>query len=357
MTQNLPLDITNPGDFAGRWKSCMEMNEQADFFHSMEWQNIVQNVYGSQPVYKLLENGNDYAAITLFKVKSLLSGIKLSSMPFNFYPGPLYNSESKLVDLLNQIKQEALDSGINIVEIKTIDPLSASVIAQTGLIETRPFFDSVLPLPGDYSTLLKSLSKNMRQNLRTIQNNAIRENVSLHIIENEFELSEFYNFLLKTYRDQHHMVCQPYNLYLELFRKSGSGYTFQIRTARINRKIVGAIVVILGKRKAYYSWAANHNDYRHLGLNYLLLDSLIREITSQGYESLDFGTTPISDSSLLFFKDRWKCETRFVYYYYFFKAQAQIDMNSSYRLARYLYSKIPIWVLRKSLPLIIPQLA
>lgn len=338
----------------------LHVHPQFSVFHSLEWGRIMRDVYKCDPNYKIIEKDDGFAGLTMFRIKSILSGKKLTNMPFNFYPEPLFDNENLLIELFEQVILESKHQGVDNIEIKTITPLPQKLIHHLKVHTSIPFLDSILELPENYNILNKSFSKSMRQNLRTSKNRCDKHGgVAINTVRNSFQLEQFYHLLIKMYRDKHRMVCQPFSLFREIFNAENETFNGRVYFASVNDQMTNAVFLILDKlrMKAYYSWAANDDAHRNLGLNYLLLEQAVKELIEQDYESLDFGSTPVGDESLLFFKNRWNCVHKPVYYYGLLKPIKQVDYNNSYLWARNLYRYIPLSILKRLMPVIVPQLA
>ena len=195
----------------------------------------------------------------------------------------------------------------------------------------------------------------MRQNLRTFRNHSERNQIEFRKASKPSDLNDFYNLLVKSYRDKHHMICQPKSLYKKLFNGS---IDFQIHGAYKGSKLLAAIAVIFspGNKTVYYSWAANGQYDSKLGLNYLLLENLIELAIAESYNCIDFGSSPSGDEKLLWFKERWGCVHTPVYYYNQINQPQVPDYNSSFSGIRQVFPFIPISILKTMIPIVVPQL-
>lgn len=336
----------------------IQNNADFGFFHTLIWQNIVRDVYKvqSEPLFTM--QGSKYSFLTNFEVNSLLSGHKFTNMPFNYYPKPLYNNKNLFVHSILELGKKAEKIGAYI-ELKMIDRLAKDILEKTKLLETKANFVSILNLPPTYDDYKNIISKKFKANLNNKYNKFSKNGFYIKNVSSFFELDEFYSLLARTYRNRHRMVCQPKLLFQKLLQIKDGRFSFEIRTIRNQgNKICSAIVVILDNHgTAFYSWGVTDQKYYKYSLSYILINELIKDSINKGYKIIDFGSTSKSDQDLLSFKSHWGCNTFETYNYYLHKKHESIDLNSSYKFLRYIFSKTPIFIINSMNPLIVPQLA
>jgi len=336
----------------------IQNNAEFGFFHTPFWQNIVKDVYKVQSKPLLSMKGSEYAFLTNFEVNNLLSGHKFSNMPFNFYPEPLYDNKNLFINLILELGKEAKKLGAY-TELKMTNRLANDIVEKTNLVETTANYVSILKLPSTYDDYRSQISKNLRANLNKRYNKFSKNGFFIKNVSNFTELDEFYSLLSKTYRNRHQMVCQPKQVFKNLFQMKDSRFSFEIRTIR-NRgnQICSAIAIILDNHgTAYYPWGITDQKYYKYALSYVLINELIKDCINKHYKIIDFGSTPKSDQDLLRFKSYWGCDNLETYNYYLHKRPEPVDLNSSYKFLRYIFSKTPMFIINLINPLIVPQLA
>ncbi|MCX7893487.1 MAG: FemAB family PEP-CTERM system-associated protein [Burkholderiales bacterium] len=76
-----------PGD-RGRWRDFVERCPDATFFHRIEWQDLIERVFGHRTHFLMAErDGEVVGVLPLAQVKSLVFGHALVSLPFCVYGG------------------------------------------------------------------------------------------------------------------------------------------------------------------------------------------------------------------------------------------------------------------------------
>lgn len=336
----------------------IQNNADFGFFHTPIWQNIVRDVYKVQSKPLLSVKGSEYAFLTNFEVNNLLSGHKFTNMPFNFYPKPLYDNKNMFIDLILELGKEATKVDAYI-ELKMTSRLAEDILKKTSLIETTANYVSILKLPFTYDDYKNQISQKFKANLNNKYNKFSKNGFFIKKVSNIKELDEFYYLLARTYRNRHRMVCQPKLLFKKLFLMKDKRFSFEIKTIRNQgNQICSAIAVILDNHgTAYYSWGITDQKYYKYSLSYVLINELIKDCIKKHYKIVDFGSTPKSDQNLLGFKNFWGCQNLETYNYYLYKIPEPVDLNSSYKCLRYIFSKTPMFIINLINSLIVPQLA
>lgn len=138
--------MTRVGRFAGdaaEWDSFARTQQGYTHFHQHGWRDVIENVFGHECIY--LAARDDSGALTgilpLVRVKSVLFGHFLVSMPFVNYGGPL-GTESGIRTLVDEAVSLGLDGKAKLVELRSriqlpID-LPASHRKITVLLELAP---------------------------------------------------------------------------------------------------------------------------------------------------------------------------------------------------------------------------
>lgn len=305
-------------------------------------------MYGCKSNNFQLELGERSVTCSSVKCRSLF-GKKITSLPFNFYPPLLGKQElndhypciEKLIDQTQQLNKQYL-------EYKTFDQLEDHFVKEHGLKCVNPSIVSELYLEDTYEQQLKGYKKSLKQNIRTTSKKLHEEGITLEISSSIKDLKSWYHLLVKLYRDKHQMITQPFGLYKRLLlnneKKEGWGSTLFI--ARKRNEMIGGIFVIWDKDHWEYSWAATNPDYNRLGINTLLVDFAIQEAIRSGAKTFSFGSTPPSDEKLIYFKSRWGCTTKPIYYYYWNHEPKPVDLNNDFKIIRKVFQYVPLPILK-----------
>ena len=130
-------------------------------FHQFGWKSILEDVFGHQCLYFVArgDDGSLAAILPLVRVKSVLFGHYLVSMPFLNYGGPLGSGEGIGV-LVGEATGEARRSGARLLELRSRTPLSLELPVSHRKITV------VLDLPSDQEVLFRSFSSKLRSQIR-----------------------------------------------------------------------------------------------------------------------------------------------------------------------------------------------
>jgi hypothetical protein len=311
---------------------------------------VLERVYKISARHKKLNREGVVTGVPAFAVKSLLSGAKITSAPFNFYP-PLTGArdqDSAITHLINLAQAEGERC---YVEYKTMHALQQDVQARLGLKDTVFSIVSDLPLATDMETQRRTYKKRHR----TKVNKARRDLAHLEICESrvEADLRAWYHLLLRLYRNKHRMICQPFALYAQLLDVTRHS---TLLLARDGEEIVGGLFLLHDATRCDYSWGAMHPDYDTRDLATLLLDCAIERAIAYGARTFGFGSSAPSDAALLFFKQRWGCTEHPAYAYYWNHDPKPVDLNTSFSLARHIIARAPLWMLRAAPAVLVPHL-
>jgi len=265
------------------------------------------------------------------------------NLPFNFY------SALKLTDDNFQIYFRKL----NEISKKTKKNVSLKIFNDYCEINKRHIANNpIIHLPNNYDAFFEKLSVNLKSNIKRSKNKLVREKIQIITSSQHAVLKNFYNnIFVVQYIRKHLMVFQPYNLLRLLFKAN----ILRVFVAIKDEHILSGILCMNDGNVLHYNWGASLN-YKNLSLGTLLIDHAIRHAIENNYQYFDLGSTPLTDTNLFNYKIRWGAQNYPVYEYYTLKSTQNLDLNNSLLAFRKLYSHIPICILKKTVPKIIPWL-
>jgi len=313
---------------------------------------VTKHVYRCDPCHFILNGQTEAFGVPCYKVKTPMSGRKITSSPFNFYP-PLVgvgNEELAVLALINLTKKNGPDWYL---EYKTFTELDCTFVKEIDLRQVESSVVSYLNLADSYNEQIQRYGKSLRQNLRTTYRRAKEKSIYIQWADQISDLKDWYELLVRLYRDKHNMITQPLELFLLLYKK-GLGKLLVTRKSGV---VIGGIFILCSPQRWDYSWAAYDSSYGKIGLNTMLVDEAIKRAIGNKIKVFDFGSSSPDDEKLIYFKSRWGCESHKVKYYYWNHIPKPLDLESSFILARRAYSWLPIFVLKKLPTLIVPLLA
>ena len=343
-----------------KWNKFVDSNPEATFFHTLVWRDIIKEVYNFEPMYFMaLDNEEVTAIFPSFYTKSLIFGKKIISTPFNFYNGPLFKDEKAGEEIINYVIEKAKEKDAKYVEIKFMNEISEKLKKEVKLEKNAHYFISSLELAKNEEEAEKKYDKELKKNLRTLRRNAEKNGIIIRDIQGTKELKAFYDVMVRTLRDKHNMIPQPYKLFYSLFNKLQPKKMIKILLAVKDKEVIGGMIILLFKNDAVYAWGASNLKYKKFSPSSLLIDSTIKYLVLNNYKTLDFGVTSPYQESLLSFKEGWGCSHKKLPYYYSLiksKEIPHLDYHTSFKNIRKLFRLVPIPIIKALSPLITKQL-
>jgi lipid II:glycine glycyltransferase (peptidoglycan interpeptide bridge formation enzyme) len=346
------------GENESLWNEYIQKNEKSSFFHTLEWRNIVHQVYGFHPIYimAITDDGSVKGVSPSFYTKSVLFGKKISSTPFNFYNGPIFDDETAGRMLIEWLIAKGKELDAKYVELKFMNEIPENVAHACNLVKRDHYFISGLAILENYE---ENYEKHHRKNMRTLRRKAEKEDVSVRELSKLSELKEFYDIMVVLLRNKHHMIPQPYALFRSLYETLHPKGMIKIFLALKGKKIIGGMVVLLFKDAAVYAYGASRSDYKVYSPSSLLVDNAIHFCATHGYKSLDFGVTSPHQPELLEFKGGWGCTHKKLPFYYYLISEKHVpdlDYHTAFKNVRRFYRYVPKRMIKTFSPMITKQL-
>lgn len=336
------------------WNAYLERNLKSSIFHTLEWKEIIEKVYKFKPYYFFIKDNVQVKGILCSFMTKGIFGTKIVSTPFNFYNQPLFDDEDAGKDLIGHIIDVGKKENAHYIELKALEKFTPGLISQLNIKEDKHYFISNLKLTTNYE---EKYYPHLKKNLRTLKRNAKKENIQLREFKNENDLKQFYDIMVRLYRDKHNMIPQPYALFYEMYKIFGKN--FQLLVAEHNNKIIAGMVLLFFKKRVVYAYGASDQDYKNFSPGTLLIDEVIKRTSERGYEELDFGVTSPYQRDLLEYKSNWGAEpSKLPYYYYLIRSNKipELDYHLSYKNIRKYFKYVPTPLIKLLSPLITRRL-
>ena len=101
------------------WAEYVERCPEATFFHRIEWRELIEDVFRHRTHYLVAERvGRLVGVLPLVRVRSLLFGDALVSMPFAVYGGAAVDDEPARRALHRSAQELARDLGVGHLELR-----------------------------------------------------------------------------------------------------------------------------------------------------------------------------------------------------------------------------------------------
>ena len=312
------------------WKEYVESHPDATTYHSLEWRDILYNEYHFDPVYLLAIEGDKVVGILPMFLLNNLRGMRLESLPFSIYAGPLFDNQEVFYRLLNYVKSKLLINGLQSLRVR-----SSEKIKEVNL--DREYVASIL----DLSVGLDVIWEGLRYKSRTAVRRAKKNCLTFELNSDEGALKDFYLLQLMSRKRQglptpsiryyRSMIARfKEKAWLALVRKDG-------------KPLAGGLFFIY-RDVVLFAQGASDRRYQTYRPNDLLVWEVIRWATGEGYKKFDFGLTPDGDVDLMLFKRKWGAVST-PWYDYTYPERTELERaGTPYNVGSAIFKRLPLMV-------------
>src|SRR5256885_15756249 len=151
------VEVERFGGTEEEWDSFAVAHAGFTHFHQLRWRSLIERVFGHECLYLAARDwqGDLVGVLPLVRVRSLVFGHYLVSMPFLNYGGPL-GSETAVRALCDESVQLAERDRVRLLELRSRKPLSTDLTASHRKITV------LLDLPASEELLWRSLPAKVR---------------------------------------------------------------------------------------------------------------------------------------------------------------------------------------------------
>lgn len=290
---NLTLEEVSPSP-GGPWDRFVDAAPGATFCHRAAWAPLLAEILEAEPLYRVARgpDGEWKAILPLFRVRSLLFGHYLVSVPFLSYGGALGSEEARRL-LVQDAAREARQSGADLLEVRSREPLEPPPLP----LEANPRKVTVLlDLPPDAETLFH---EDLRSKVRGQVRRPLKEGMEVRFGTDQVE--PFVRVFQRTMRDLGTPVLSA-TLFRRLPEAFGREVTFGAVWFR-DRPVAAGCGFRHGE-ELEMTWAGALREYSNLAPNMLLYWAFMERAVEQGLQRFNFGRcTPGSGTHR--FKKQW----------------------------------------------------
>jgi len=332
-----------------------EIERDGVIFNRTAWAEVVAQCYGFSDCSASVGGGS----LPLFHTRSPLLGDKIVSAVYNSYASPLYRDASACFALVERAIELAHRREVAFLELKCLFPLPDEVVAACGLIRRDRYTATFVPLAGAAACQAR-YSANFRRHLRRTARGMRTAGARIERSASLRDLERFYDVLVRRYRDKHRMIPQPWQLFeliLQRFLAGGDGDLWLVRMP--NGDIATAILCLRAGNVVTACFGASAERYRALSVDAVLKDTMMQRYAGEGARIFDLGVTSLAQESVLFSKSRFGGVTaRIPVYYFLVRAErvSEIDYATAYAWARRAFRHVPLALVRRLSPVIVPYL-
>jgi FemAB-related protein (PEP-CTERM system-associated) len=326
---------------AERWARFVTEHPEANLYHTLLWRDIIQEIFGHQPIYLLCESeGKIRGVLPMFLVRFPFLGSKLISIPYDIGSGgALVIDEASELALVEQAIKLAQEMQVNYLELRYGS--SRPALAQFHLVQSQPVLISEMELESE-EQVLAGLKEDHRKAIRKAQNRGVivREAKSLE------DFHTFYRIYLQVFRD---FGTPPYGsgYFPTLWRRLHGSRSVRLLLAYVQQRCVGGLLLFCWGKNLVSKFAACLPEAVPLRAYVALYWRAIQLGLELGYRKLSWGTSSRNQTGLVEFKERWGARTRPAMLYHLpmrGKIPSLEKYYDSQGLTRQLWRKLPLKV-------------
>lgn len=313
------------------WNAFVAQDPQGSTFHRIEWGTLVREHYGHETPYLAAWRGPDLAGVLpLVRVRSVVFGHYLVSLPFVSYGGPLGDAAAQRA--LGEAAA-GMAKGARLVELRSRAPLAdpgpSLTLVSRKLTVVRDL------VPGDYDATFKQFDSKLRSQVRRAE----REGLEV--------------------RFGHDQLAAWHRVFAEHMRDLGSpahGLAFFTRLCDLlgdrawvgvawlgNEPVAGGLAIENGP-EVEISWASALRRHAKIAPNMALYGAFIRRACERGFSAFNFGRCS-PGSGTYRFKTQWGSRDEPLAWYQAGAAQPSAPPNpeqGAYGTAVKVWQKLPL---------------
>ncbi len=340
-----PVARLLPDDASGaaRWDEFVQACPAATFFHRAGWQTILRDVFRHETHYLYVEtDGRIEGVLPLARVKSLLFGHALVSLPFAVYGGVAATSEAAADALEQEAQRLARQLGVEHLELRNVTARHTDWPMQDLYVTFRK------PLLADDAANMQAIPRKQRAMVRKGIKNAL---VS--------EIDEGVERFFALYADNVHRHGTPAlpKRYFEALRSVFGADCEVLTVAGTDGRPLSTVMSFYFRDEVLPYYAGDAEAARDLAANDFKYWELMRHAAARGIRVFDYGRSKQGTGSYAF-KKNWGFEPQPLHYEYcLYKRDAVPQNNPSnakYKLLIEAWRRMPIglanrlgpWVVR-----------
>ena len=289
--------------FAGaapEWDALARRSSGFTHFHLYGWRAVMERVFGHECIY--LAAYDDAGALSgvlpLVRVKSLLFGHYLVSMPFLNYGGPLGTSEA-IVALVAHAAAIARDTGVKLLELRSRVALPIDMPVSHRKITV------LLDLPNSEPALMKQLDAKLRSQVRRPQ----KEGVTVKFGADQ--VAPFFDVFAHHMRDLG--TPTQSRLLFETIAAIFPGDAW-FGCAWLGGRPVACGCAFQWGDELEMTWASSLNEHKRIAPNMLLYYRFMERAIENGITKFNFGRTS-PNSGTHRFKTQWGTHDEQLFWY------------------------------------------
>jgi serine/alanine adding enzyme len=296
----MTLRVTTFTGTATEWDGFVRSRRGWTAFHLFAWKPLIERVFGHECLY--LEARDEAGALAgvlpLVRVRSLLFGHYLVSMPFVNYGGPL-GTDAAIRELVSRASELAAAQRVKLLELRSRVPLPIDLPVSHRKITV------VLDLPADVESLRKQIGKKRRGQIRRPE----KEGVTVRFGADQVEA--FFHVFARHMRDLG-TPTQP----LAFFRAIADAFGEEAWFAGAwhQGRPVAAGAGFRWGSEFEITWSSQLNEYKSIAPNMLLFWSFMERAVTERLTLFNFGRSSVGSGTHQF-KSEWGSRDEQLWWY------------------------------------------
>ncbi len=314
-----------------RWANWVADHPDGLIFHHPAWLQVLQEAFGYAPAHLACEDahGQLQGILPLFRIRGLVTGHRLSSLPRTPVAGPLACDDQARAALLRTAVEQVQSARGARLQVKTLssdlDRLVDSIVC------TPRRVTYVLALPERSDDLHLGSSRNVGR-IKWAVNKAARHGVEVRAAETERELRRWYDLYLETMR-WHAVPPRPYRFFASMWAHLQPQGLMRLLLAEQHEagqtRVLAGSLFLMFSQTVFYAFTGRRQADLALRPNDAIHWQAIHDAIAAGFRRYDFGESE-NNAGLAAFKQKWGAEERALYRsYYPAPREPEIDMLES----------------------------
>ena len=328
--RRLPMDDAAA---AARWDDFVMRCPQATFFHRAGWQRILRTIFRHETHFLCAEvDDRIEGVLPLARVRSLLFGHSLVSLPFAVYGGVAASNEQAAEALEHAAQELARSLGVAHLELRNVASRHAG-----------------WPMQDLYATFRKEILPDEEANLLAIprkQRAMVRKGIA-HGLRSELDagVDRFYALYADNVH-RHGTPGLPRRYFAALRREFGDDCEVQTVVDKEGRP-VSSVLTFYFRDEVLPYYAGDAPAARELAANDFKYWELMRRACRRGLRIFDYGRSKRGSGSYSF-KKNWGFEPQPLHYEYCLYKRDSVPQtnpaNPKYRVLIEVWRRMPIGV-------------
>lgn len=324
---------TADGTSTAAWDAFVQAHNRGTPYHTIAWRRVIERVFRHETFYlsATAGNGDIEGVLPLVRLKSLMFGDFLVSIPYVNYGGALAVGARADGELMREACELGRRLGARHVEFRDAIQRPDEWPCRTDKVIMER------ALPKDADELLRDLGSKVRAQIKR----PTKEGATVVHGGREL-LSEFYATFARNMRDLGTPVYPRkfFSVICELLPAAS-----RIVVVRIGGQPVAAGFLLKHRQRMEIPWASSMREYNRLGVNMLLYGEALKLAINEGCTTFDFGRSSVGSGTFRF-KKQWGAAPKQLYWHYWLRSGGPVPQlspsNPKYRMAISIWQHLPL---------------